>query len=302
MRNLILVCVVLLAACAERSAQPPEMPSPAAHQTQTVSPSPTADVKVVQVTAVPTATPFLYVVQSGDTISGLAEKFKLTQDQLRAANPDISPNSLTIGMTLTIPDPSALPSGASTPTPLPVPVAQTICHPAAEGGQWCFALIENNSAGALGDVSVRFALLDENGQEVASRTEYGLLEILAPSSSLPIHAYFAEEPSAGIHLQVQIMSANQVSAYLPAEIQSSVAQINGGSAQLSGKVALPAGSQAASQVWVVAATYDRNGRVNGLKRWEGGPLQPGEILPFDFSITSLAGEIDLVQFLVQARP
>lgn len=303
MRNFILLCAVVLSACTVQPVESTAAPSPAVHSTQTPSPSPTADVKIVQATAIPTSTPFLYVVQSGDTISGLAEKFKITQDQLSAANPDASPNSLTIGMTLIIPDPSAVPSGASTPTPVQVPVTQTVCHSAAEGGQRCFALIENNSGGLLGNISVRFSLLDQNETEIASQTEYGILDMIQPGTSLPIYTFFPSESPAGAHIQVQVLSANQVSSSSPAaEIQNSSARINGNTARLNGKVFLPPDSLPASQVWVAAAAYDRDGRVVGLKRWEGGALQPGGMLPFDFSISSLAGGIERVQFLVQARP
>ena len=54
------------------------------------------NVLVIIETPVPTNTPQIYIVESGDTISEIAEKFKIPQADLIAANPDVNPNTLTI--------------------------------------------------------------------------------------------------------------------------------------------------------------------------------------------------------------
>jgi hypothetical protein len=41
--------------------------------------------------------------------------------------------------------------------------------------------------------------------------------------------------------------------------------------------------------------------VVGIKRWEGGALQPGGNIAFSFSGSSLGADIDAVQFFVEAR-
>ena len=64
---------------------------------------------------------------------------------------------------------------------------------------------------------------------------------------------------------------------------------------------MPAESNAATQVWVAAVAYDVNGTVVGVRRWEGGALTPGSSLNFDFSVSSVGGEIEAVEFVVQAR-
>lgn len=295
-----------ISACAPASAQNIAGNSPEPYLSATPSLTPTPRVIVIETTPIPTSTPFIYTIKSGDTFSKLAEQFKISQDELRAANPDVSPNSMTIGATLLIPDSFAAQADASTPTPAPAPVTQTVCHPSADGGLWCFALIRNGTPELLENVSAQITLLDQNNNVLASQTAFMPLNIISPNSSLPVYIFFDADIPADFDIQVQVLSANRLPAdnqrYLPARIQNAVAQINGRSANLSGQILLPAESKAATVVWVAAVAYDKDGHVVGLKRWEGGAIQPGGNLSFSFFVSSLGSEIDAVEFLVEARP
>jgi LysM domain-containing protein len=85
-----------------RQAAAPPTPSP----TATVPPS-TAPPSVAA------ATPRVYTVAKGDTIRGIAAQFKLTMDELLAANPEVTdPGRIRIGQKLVIPSPTA-----SSPSP-----------------------------------------------------------------------------------------------------------------------------------------------------------------------------------------
>ena len=306
MRNLILICAFLISACAPQAIQSRPPASPVSYITSTPSPTSTPNVIIINDTPLPTSTPHIYTVKSGDTISKLAEQFNISQDELRAANPDVSPNSMVIGSTLLIPDNSAIPAGAFTPTPVPAPVTQTICHPSADGGLWCFALIQNNTDELIENVSALITLLDENNTLLASQTAFAPLDIIPPRSSLPVYVYFDSRLPAKYSSQVQLLTANQIplsnARYLPAAIQNSIAQINGRTAQLSGQILLPAESSAATQVRVAAVAYDKDGIVVGMKRWEGGEIQPGGSISFSFLVSSLGAEIDAVEFFVEGRP
>ena len=306
MRKLLLICIFIISACASPATKNAPNISLDLYSTSTPGLTSTPNVIIIFETPIPTSTPLIYTVEAGDTISEIAEKFKITQDELRAANPDVSPNSMTIGMTLLIPDSSAVPVDASTPTPVPAPVTQTVCHPSADGGLWCFALIQNNTTELLENVSAQITLLDESNSVIASQTAFMPLDIIAPNSSLPVYVLFDSEIPANFNIQVQVLTANQLplnnTRYLPAAIQNAVAQINGRTAQLSGQIFLPAESQAATQVWVAAVAYDKDGVVVGIKRWEGGAVQPGGSISFSFLVSSLGFEIDAVEFFVEARP
>ena len=306
MRNLILICALLISACAPQATQSRPPASPVSYITSTPSLTFTPNVIVINDTPVPTSTPLIYTVKSGDTISKLAGQFNISQDELRAANPDVSPNSMVIGSSLLIPDNSAVPAGAFTPTPVPAPVTQTICHPSAEGGLWCFALIKNNTDELIENVSAQITLLDENNTSLAGQTAFAPLDIIPPRSSLPVYVYFDSRLPAKYSIQVQVLTANLIpirnARYLPAAIQKSIAQINGRTAQLSGQILLPAESSDAIQVRVAAVAYDKNGIVVGIKRWEGAAIPAGGSIPFSFFVSSLGAEIDAVEFFVEAKP
>lgn len=79
----------------------PSDPTPTPAPTPVITPGPT-----------PEPTSRSYVVQSGDTLSTIAQRFGLTLGQLMAANPSITdPNRIRVGQTLVIPPPGAPDTG-----------------------------------------------------------------------------------------------------------------------------------------------------------------------------------------------
>jgi murein DD-endopeptidase MepM/ murein hydrolase activator NlpD len=304
MRYISLLALLLITACASPSL--PGNPSALiAYLTATPSLTPAPNVIVILETPVPTSTPFVYAIQSGDTFSQLAERFKISQDELQAANPGVSPNAMPVGATLLIPDPSAS-AAASTLTPAPVPVTQIVCHPSIDSGVWCFALIRNITPDMLENVSAQINLLDESGNILASQTAFTPLDVVPPNSSLPVSIFF-RDVVVHVNPQAQLLSALASSPndgrYLPAKLTNVVTQINwdGYTAHISGGVALPAESKAATRARVAAVAYDKDGIVVGVKRWEGGAIQPGAGINFAFEISSLASAIDAVEVFVEAR-
>lgn len=302
-KKLLFLCALLLSACISSNEHTFDG-ALQSYLTATAVQTSTPNVIVILETPVPSSTPATYVIQSGDTISQLAEKFKISQDALRAANPDLNPNSMTIGETILIPDPSSALAAASTPTPIPAPVTQAVCHPSADSGLWCFALVQNNTADILENVSAQITLLDSNGVMITSQIAFTPLDIIPANSSMPVYIFFPNTPT-DVTPQVQIMTALQANAssYLPAIINNSLAQIKSSrkTAQLSGQVYLPPEAQAATQTWVAAVAYDKNGTVVGIRRWEGGGIQPGASINFNFAVSSLGGDIEAVEFFVQSK-
>ena len=302
MRKLLLFCI-LLAACTSSPAETTD--APLQHTlTDTPTPTFTPNVLVINDIPIPTNTLQVYIIEKGDTLSEIAEKFKIPQSELIAANPEVNPNSLPIGGTLFIPDSSAPLAAASTPTPEPVPITQAACHPTVDSGNWCFALIQNNTPNPLENVSAQIILLDENNNAIASQTAFLPLDFIQTNEALPVYAFFPNTPS-NVNPQIQLLSAVQGngSRYLPARLDNTLAEIawSGKSAKVSGQVHLPAESTAATRVWVAAVAYDSVGTVVGLRRWEGGGIEPGGTINFDFQVSSIGGEIEAVEFFVQAK-
>ncbi len=305
MRKAFLVFIFLLTACSGQTSSP--LSSSDLQPYFTSTPAGTATPNFIPPdTPVPTSTPQTYTIQQGDTISELADTFRIPQNELLAANPNIDPNNMAVGQTLLIPDGSSLPAAASTPPPVPAPVTQTVCHPTADSGLWCFALIENNTADYLENVSAQITLLDSQGLTIASQVAVTPLDIIPPNTSMPVYVFFANTPASATP-QVKLLSAIQTnvsgSRYLPALLDNTLALISndGLTAQLSGQIYLPPESKAATQVWVAAVLYDEDGIVIGVKRWEGGEIQPGAKVNFNFAAAGLRSRIEAVEFFVEAK-
>ena len=299
----------LLTACA-----PPPTPSlPAALDltpfvTSTQSPSQTPDILILAETPLPTPTPFTYTVQQGDTISSIALDFGVSTDDLLAANPEISPNAMSVGQVINIPSNPENPSGQPTPTPAPFTIQQIECYPTADQGMWCFVLAHNDFPDFVENVSVQVTLVGAEDTVLVSQTALPLLNILPPNTSLPLTVFFHPEVPPDAKPQVQVLTAIRLlpndERYLPATINNTLVQVNadGRSARVNGQVLLPADAKVASQIWVTGTAYDETGRVVGVRRWESNAgLSPGGSLPFEFMLSSLGGRIERVEFAVEAR-
>ncbi len=159
------------------------------------------------------------------------------------------------------------------------------------------------------NVTVQMTLLDDRGKLAGSQTALLPLDILPPGQSLPLSTFFAPSVSADVEPEVQVLTAIELvpgdERYLQARIQNTQVQVDasGLSARASGFVILPADSKPASQVWVAATVYNMAGEVAGVRRWEADSgMQPGGTLPFSLGLASIAGEIERVDFAVEARP
>jgi hypothetical protein len=259
-------------------------------------------------TPLPSSTPFTYTVQKGETMSGIALKFGVAIDELIAMNPEISPNAMSVGTILKIPSNPINPSGESTPTPVAFTVEQVQCYPTTNKGMWCFVLAHNDFPNFMENITAQVSLVDSNNQFIATQAALLPLNILPPNISLPLSVYFPPDAPVDAKPQVQILTAIHLSPndprYLPATVNNTLVQIDadGHFANITGEVRLPAESNAATQTWVAAVAYDESGRVVGVKRWEGGGIQPGGSLQFEMTVASLGGVLTRVEFAVEARP
>jgi LysM repeat protein len=306
----------LLASCTTLEVAPPSLsPTLVPFSTSTRSPiSPTGTFQtpegmVAAETPLPTPTPFTYTVQQGDTISSIALKFGVSIDDLLAANPDISPNAMSVGQVINIPSNPENPSGEPTPTPASFTIQQLECYAAADQGMWCFVLARNDFPDFVENVSAQVTLVDTDNAVLASQTALLPLNVLPPNTSLPLTVFFPPKIPSNAKPRVQVLTAIRLlpddERYLPATINNTLVQVNaeGRSARVDGQVFLPSDAKAANQVWVTGTAYDGAGRVVGVRRWESNTgLSPGGSLLFEFMVSSLGGRIERVEFAVEARP
>ncbi len=255
----------------------------------------------------PTPTTFTYTVVKGDTLSSIAQQTGVSLDALLAANPGVSPTALSVGTKLVIPSGNQIP-GLPTPTPVPLPVRQAHCWPEITGGLWCFALVQNDYAETLENLSAQFALLDQGGQQFASQVVYGLLDILPPGVAMPLAAHFAAPVQADAAVRVQVLTATRLRPgdlrYLPVMLENTLASVGatGRTAEVSGRVVLT-GTGTADTLWVLASAFDSAGNVVGVRRWEsGGALTADAPVSFEFPVYSVGPGIARVEFLAEARP
>jgi LysM repeat protein len=277
--------------------------------TSTQKPTQTPEPLIVAETPLPSPTPFTYTIKSGDTISSIALKFGVSMGDLQAANPEISPNTMSIGQVIKIPSNPDNPSGEPTPIPAPFTVQQIECYPTMDKGTWCFVLAHNDLPDLMENVSAQITLVDAANKTITSQTALLPLNILPPYTSLPLTAFFPPEIPFHVKPQVQILTAIRLlpndQRYIPATVDNLLVQVNadGLSARVSGVVLSQSEDKTASQVWVAGTAYDEAGRVVGVRRWEwSNGLSARGSVPFEFMISSLGGKIARVEFAVEARP
>jgi LysM repeat protein len=315
-RIFFIFTLLLLTACASQQ-NPTGAPNVqlTPYYTSTVAPAlatgtaQTPEGLVAAETPLPSPTPFTYTIKSGDTIGSIGLKFGVSMDALQVANPEISPNAMSIGQVIRIPSNPDNPSGEPTPTPAPFTVRQIGCHPTADRGMWCFVLVHNDFPDMLENVSAQITLVDQDKAAIASQTALLPLNILSPDTSLPLAVYFPPDIPINANPQVQILTAIRLlpgdTRYLPATVNNTLVQVGAGghSAHVNGQVFLPSNAGNASQVWVAATAYNESGDVVGVRRWEWNDgLAAGGSLPFEFVLSSIGGEISRVEFSVEARP
>jgi LysM repeat protein len=266
-------------------------------------------VLVTAETPLPTPTPSQYTIRVGDTLGQIAEQSRITLDALLAANPTVNPGALRVGDILQIPASPADFAGEATPTPVPFRVQEAACHTTANGAAWCFVLVHNNSSEVIENVTAQIILRDSSGSVIDSKAAALPLDILPPGTSLPLSVLFPPPLPLDIRPQVSILTAIRLlpgdTRYLRVRGRSTVTKISwlGRFAEVSGEAFLDAGSAPAREVWIVAVAYDGAGKVVGWRRWESSvALQAESSIPFSLFLSSVAGGIEHVEIVLQARP
>lgn len=327
----VLVAAMLLAACSnagEAGTRVPTTAPRAGQLTPYASPSPTAppaippDPSTPTLLPSPTATPRIHEVIKGEDMMGIALRYGISLDELKAANPTVDPRFMSIGTALIIPEsesaPTAtLPAGPSagqTPTPVPVESGTTHCTRMQDGGAWCFQLLHNNQDFPLEGVTAIFRLTGSQAEPVLEQRAFLPLDRLPPGTALPLAAFFAPQDTAGLTGPLAASSELLVSLPSPedgrylsshAANQKVMISEDGLSAAITLDVVLDQPDTEARRIWVAAVAYDAAEQVIGVRRWEmqrEEPLKTGQSMPVELNLYSTGGAISRVELIPELRP
>ncbi len=278
-------------------------------------------------TPLPSPTPTLrsHVVKKGEDLGGIAWQYRVSVEDLLAANPTVQPNMMSIGTKLIIPpSKTQMPpgtdgvgqiAGATPPTPTPRPVAagKLNCTPVGDGGVWCFLPVKNDGSTTLEGLSAVFHIADRQAQAIVSQSAFPPLDTLPPGVTLPLAAYFPPDQIVRLTQPYQysgeiltVLSSADDGRYIPVRVENQQVTLaeNGLSASISADVVLISTGKA-GRVWVAAVAYDAQGNVTGVRRWEktdARALEYGQALAITMSVYSVSARIDKVDLVAEARP
>lgn len=257
----------------------------------------------------PTATPFIYLIQSGDTLLGIAQRFNVTLDELLASNPAIDPNFLIVGDEVIIPTGEGSLAVFAAPTPIAVELAEPRCYPVADGGLWCLVMARNPLPGALENVSAQITLFDPAGEKVDQQLAIAPLNVVPVGEAVPMAVLFPGPIPANFSVQTDLSTALPLEPGSDRYIQINIAvekiEIAATSGVVEGLITLAGeeGNSLANQVWVAALAFDAEGSIVGLRKWEStAQISPGDALSFQITVYSLGPSIAEIQVQGEARP
>lgn len=253
-------------------------------------------------------TPRIYTVKANDTMLVIAFRNGLSLDELKAANPDVNPYLLSVGMTLVIPPPSGTSTtpSAQTPTPPALQAGSAYCIPTATAGAYCFATITNEEPFDVANVSAEFRLVNPVNGDVLTKSATLPVSRVGQATTVVLFAYLQPPVFANplVTLQVQTaIQAGETSTAPMVTVAEPLIEINadGSYARVSGEVAVDAGSIDAGSIWITAAAFDAQGNVLGIRRWESKQtVKAGEEIPFEMWVYSTGGVIATIELFTEA--
>lgn len=234
---------------------------------------------------------------------GIAFQYGISLEDLKAANPGVDPRMMSVGVQLVIPIGGEIPETIPTATPIPVDWQQPECYRTGDGGAWCIIAVKNQLESSVENLSAWIGLYTPQGTMISGQVAYSPLNMLRPGDTIPLMSYFGppliESYKASGELLSGIVVAADDTRYL--DLDAKVDQVDistdGRQAMVRGEILLPDGVSVPAQLWAMIIAYDVNGNIIGGRKWESrGETQ------FELPVFSLAGTIDHVEVLTEARP
>ena len=248
----------------------------------------------------PTPTPFVHIIQQGETLLEIAFRYGVQLGKLVLVNPEIDPNLLRIGDEIKIPGPEGEPVDILLPTPTPIPVQiKTLgCHESPSSTFICMISITNPEEFVVGGVSALIVLHDLEGQILDKQIVYALINRIPPGQEIPLIAIFNRRPPGYASFHADLLSAVQVADLveeLPAidMLEARTTYLaEKRIAEVSGRFSITFNEGDEFLVRVVGVALDIEGQPIGMNVW-GEWVKGGnnDEIEFRISIFSLGPEI-----------
>lgn len=249
-------------------------------------------------TATVTPTPVVHVIQSGESLLGIATEYGISVAALQDANGILDPRFLQIGEQLIIPrleEVEAAEAGQTqtpTPTPLAVAVENVLFNESTIGGLSVLGEVWNNTGTPLEQVRVGVTLLGDAGQEIGKADGVAALDLVDVNERAPFAILFGETKEQFARYRVYPLHA--VPAYIGSyyrDLEVTNLQSDGeryASYTVTGRVK-NVGPEEAVDVQVVLTAYDPLGRVVATRK-----IEP------DYNVVPVGGETTFTAVLAPA--
>ncbi len=248
----------------------------------------------------PSPTPFKHIIQSGETLYGLALLYNISLDRLVSANPGIDTSIITVGIELNIPFEGESDLAVPTPTPYPVLVGAPTCLLTNQGGMWCFAEINNNQGLDLENISTALNLFDGDHNLIQSFIAFPPFNYLYPDQAIPVSAYIPPPLPEDYLITATLLTS------LPSEGVNKATEIidfeiiyneDKTIAEIDGSVKILENPSEENQVWIAAVAYANDNPV-GIRKWiSNGDHESGIETEFNINLYSLGPAIDEIKLL-----
>jgi len=253
----------------------------------------------------PTPTPFVHIIQQGETLLEIAFRYGVQFDDIVLVNPQIDPNLLRIGEEIRIPGSDGEPVEILLPTPTPIPVhIKTLgCHESPSLAFICMVSITNNEEFMIAGVAAHITLHDWDGQVLDNQIVYAPLNQIPTGQEIPLIAIFDRKPSEYSGFHVDLLSAVQVAdltdelPQIEALDTKTIYKAEKRLVEVSGILSIAAHEGDEFLVRVVGVVFDANGEPIGMNVWEERiDSANNEEIEYRFSIFSLGPEIADINF------
>lgn len=312
---LSLIILISLASCAPDASQTLSTPT----ATETLRPFPTSTRTPIPrlagessnalVSSDPTATPFVHIVQEGDTLLSIALTYGVGLEELVLVNPGIDPQFLSVGTSLRIPGPEGEAADVLLPTPTPVAIEQSgvRCFEALTGEFRCLAEIDNPLPFTIEALSGIIGLYDQQGDLLTQKSTDSTLQFLPSEQSMPLSAVFAQKPEDFGYADLRILSAievaSEVSRFVPVELLGLDWQkVEYGSGVLVEVQIDPQidSDEGVFELRILGMAFDEQGEIIGYRLVDRTVnTEEADSIQENFYILSLGPEIDDVGMLIE---